>query len=97
LAGDPPHRPEPGRQRRPRVLENRARRHGYLSAARGAANQRGPRPQRPAFGTATRGTPESIGPSQPHQVRAARFFGAESRLKFGQCPGIVLHGVTHYR
>ena len=97
LTGHPPHRSEPRPQRRPRILENRAGRHGHLSVARGAANQCRPRPQRPALGAATRGTPKSVRPSQSHQVRPARLFRAESRLEFGQCSGIVLHGEAHYR
>ena len=93
LVRHPPHGAEPGRQRGPGVLEDRAGRHRRLAATGGTLKEP---PHDRRLGAATLRAAEALGPPQLHQVGATRFRAREALLEFGQIPGIILHAAVRY-
>jgi hypothetical protein len=71
-----------------RILEDRSRGHRSLAAASAALQQHAS--NRPRLAAAATWTPETIRPSQPRQVRPARFVGAEVRLQLRQVSRVFL-------
>ena len=94
LVGDPPHRPKPRRQWRPRVLEDRPRRHrGLVGAVRALPP---PFPDAPGLRPITARAPKSLRPPELLQIRLTRLLGRESALEFGHISGILLHRLVRY-
>src|SRR5437660_12419247 len=94
LSRQPPHGAKPDRQRGPRVLKNRSRRHRSLTATTRALQQytsHRPRPTVPTVRTA-----KTIWPSQPRQVRLAALLCAEVRFEFRQVSRIFFHHPAYY-
>jgi hypothetical protein len=88
LAGHPPHRPEPHRQRRARVLEDRPGGHGDLARAPGAHPE--PPSGRPARRALAGGAGPAVRPSDEGEVLAARLLGGEAPLQLRKGPRVVL-------
>lgn len=93
LARYPPHRSEPGGQRRSRILENCPRGDRGLATTGSALHQS---PDEPGFTVAALWTAESVGPSEQAEIFPTGIVGGKTLFEFGQRLGIVLHGPEHY-
>ena len=93
LVGDPPHRPKPRRQRRPRVLEDRPRRHRGLV---GAVRALPPPPGRARPSPITTRAPKSLRPPELLQIRLTRLLRSRIGARIRPDPGILLHRPVRY-
>src|SRR5439155_1179233 len=94
LAGDPPHRAKPLRQRLPRILKNRPRRHRGLATTSGTLEPS--LPNGPALAMSAARAAKSLRPPETDQVLATRRLGREAPFEFREISGIILHGPKHY-
>src|SRR6266550_3113119 len=94
LAGDPPDRPEPKRQRLAGILENCPSRHRTLVVATGALQPNSV--QWPCLSTPTTRATEALWPTQAKQILPAGRFRREARLKLQQISREILHVRPYY-
>src|ERR1700733_1181344 len=92
LAGHKPHRPEPGGERLPRVLEHRASRHRSLKVAVRTLEQSGS--NRPRLAPSATRTPKPLRPPQSKEVLATAFFGRKPSLELLKSPRVIFHSAT---
>src|ERR1035437_911964 len=95
LAGHPPGRSKPHRQRLTRVLEDRPGRDRNLVIAPGTLPQN--LPHRPSSIPAAPRANEALRPPQAEQIVPASLLRAKPIFQFSDCPGIVFHERLHYR
>ena len=90
LRGEQPAGGEPHRQRRPRPVEDRARRHRRARMAGGALQPAIAQPPAPGMTAGRAGEPAR--PAQPLQVVQAVLIGAEPGLELARRPRVVSSG-----
>ena len=95
LGSDMPHRPEPGRQRKMTVLEDRTGSHRNLAAALPTEPQA--TLHRPSRSPAAPWADEPIGPTKGKQVTPASLVGRKSLFQLLKRPRIVFHPGEHYK
>ena len=94
LVRDPPHRPKPRGQRRPRVLKDRAGGHrGLVGTGRALPP---PAPHGPRLRRATAWAPKPVRPPELLQVRTTGLFRRESPLELPEIPRVILHEAVRY-